>query len=532
MISISIKSSRKLKNMIMLFLITFNLLILTVNNPVTAITEHITLEAILEYNDVNRRFDGYNLFVVEERNSLDWSNRNRTLLVTDMDGNIFFERLLGTTSVFVDYVAEFIDSRTIMYGEDNGIHLWNLDTDKTNTLDIEGHHDYEKNHIRDTYFSVFGYLGVIDNVSYIFDFIKETDIYGNTIWNIGTDKILTIDQWCPYEDMINEARDISHVNTLFYDEEDDSLYINVRNVNTFYKIDIETNDIVWALGKYGNFTLYDIDGQQRDSLFYHAHALEKINNNTFVLFDNDFHNETKATNHQSRLLEITIDEDKMQANVTWEWKASEQYYSEIWGDCNVLPNNNRLGVFGTHEHLNTDLGARLVEVDYKGDIVWEMSFPRQNESTIGVYEIQRLHFEPIVSEPVFIDKGEGNGYLEWEVRYNFNSNTEFEGKYHISVDGEDVVSDQIVFPRYWQSKKITYSTDLASLESHNIQLVVEDEAGHMSNSSNNFSPINKISLNRNTDNLSLSFGFSLVSITLIAITSSITRMRKREEKFL
>ena len=71
-------------------------------------------------------------------------------------------------------------------------------------------------------------------------------------------------------------------------------------------------------------------------------------------------------------LEIEINEATMTANETWIWVAPEDHFSHIWGDADRLPNGNRLGVFGTYTHFaNATIGARIVEVDNQGQVVWE-----------------------------------------------------------------------------------------------------------------------------------------------------------------
>lgn len=508
--------------LLLIFVLT-NLILLVNNQNAFANNSDFQFEANLVYNDLEQRFDGYNLFVVEKRDSSTWHVVSRSLLITDMTGNIYFQKNLQTTSVFVDFPAKFIDSHTIMYGEDDGIRLWDIETNEVIKLSIEGHHDYEKNYLRNSYYSVFGYSDVVDNVTYIYDYISESKANGDFIWTFTTKELLIPEQWCPYEDMIGASRDLSHVNTLCYDEDEDCLYVNVRNVNTFYKIDAQSKEVYWGLGEYGNFTLYDIHGKEKNSLFYHAHALEKIRDNTFLIFDNDFHNKTDANDRQSRLLEIVLDEDKMQANITWEWIAPEEYYSDIWGDCDILPNENYLGVFGTHLHPGTKFGARLVEVNTQGDIIWEMSFPEKQGYTYGVYMADRFHFTPIVSDPVFIDEGEGSGYLEWDVWYNFRAKTDFVGKYYINLDGTDIETGQFTYKKYWQQEKFQYYTDLETIQNHDISLIAEDEAGHKSNESEIYSPINSIQIE--IGDLS---GFDLIIIpTLSAVVGYYIKKRKR-----
>jgi hypothetical protein len=128
----------------------------------------------------------------------------------------------------------------------------------------------------------------------------------------------------------------------------------------------------------------------------------------------------------------------------------------------------------------------LVEVNRTHDIVWELSFPKVNDEVFGVYKIERVRFAPIVSNPRFIEDVNAS-YLEWDVWYNFRSKTEFNGTYYINVDGVTVETGQIEFPRYWQSTLIQYEIDEITAASHNISLVVADEAGHLSNESDRFS---------------------------------------------
>ena len=66
--------------------------------------------------------------------------------------------------------------------------------------------------------------------------------------------------------------DITHSNTVYYEENDDSIYLNMRNTNTFYKIDHKTGEIIWVLGEYGVFVIYDLQGMEKDILFYHGNT--------------------------------------------------------------------------------------------------------------------------------------------------------------------------------------------------------------------------------------------------------------------
>ncbi len=476
------------------------------------------------------RFEGYNLFVVERHSTSGWEIINRTMFITDLDGKIYFEREMAIEGALADNAAEFINSTTILYAELGNAKLWNIETNVTTNFNFSGHHDVERNYANDTYFVLNAYVINIGGEDYLYDQIHEYTPDGNLVWEVDTIDFVNESQWCPYEDMESGLRDITHFNSVFYDEKEDAVYLNSRNLNTFYKINHKTGEVTWGLGEHGNFTLYDIYGNQQEIMFYHGHALEKISDNKFIYFDNDQHNQTAADNLHSRLMEITIDEDKMIANVSWEWISPQDYFSGWWGDCDILPNKNMLGVFGSTSHIDTDLGARLVEVNREQEIVWELSFPQIGDEVFGVYSMERLRFAPIVSEPQFIEEVNST-YLEWDFWYNFRSKTNFNGTYYINIDDVTVETGQIVFPWFWQSAQIQYSVDEITAGSHNITLVVADEAGHLSNESERFSSTGSIIFN-NLNKKALKIGLSVgipSSAVLIGVAVLVFYLRKKKK---
>lgn len=521
--------SVKTKILILTLIFSFNLIPNYRNPDLDLLSDNLFEYSILK-NVSSDRFEGYNLFVVERHSTSDWSMINRTMLITDLDGRIYFEREMLSDGALADNAAEFINSTTILYAELGHAKLWNIETNTTTIFNFSGHHDIERNYANDSYFVLKGYVINIGGKDYLYDKIHEYTPEGDLIWELDTIDFVNESQWCPFEDMESGLRDITHFNTVFYDELEDSLYLNSRNLNTFYKIDHKTGEVIWGLGEHGNFTLYDICGNQQEIMFYHGHALEKISENKFIYFDNDQHNQTNANNFHSRLMEITIDEDKMTANVSWEWISPQDYFSGWWGDCDILPNKNMLGVFGSTSHIDTDLGARLVEVNREQEIVWELSFPQIGDEVFGVYCMERLRFAPIVSEPQFIEDVNST-YLEWDFWYNFRSKTNFNGTYYINIDDVTVETGHIVFPRFWQSAQIQYSVDEITAGSHNITLVVADEAGHLSNESERFSSTGSIifnNLNRKALKIGLSVGIPS-SVVLIGVAVLVFYLRKKKK---
>ncbi len=426
----------------------------------------------------------YNLFVLDSVNQTSFNIINRTLIIEDLDGKVLFMKKINPYVPLADCSAEFVNSTTLLYGEPDGAHLWNLQTDVNQFLNISGHHDFEKNYDNDSYYSLTLYSRNIGGFDYRFDYVVEYDSNGQVLWTKDLYDFIKEYDWCPFHDKTGEVRDVTHANTVFYDEEETAVYVNVRNVNTFYKIDYKTGDVIWGLGELGDFTLFDLRGNQKENLFFHAHSIEKIDDNKYLIFDNDLHNQTDANNQRSRLVEITVDEDKMYANVSWEWVAPSDYYSIIWGDCDPLTNGNYLGVFGTTLHPGTSLGARIVEITKEGQIAWEKSYDKVNDVAFGIYRMERFHFTPIVSTPQFYQLESENGYAEWDVWYNFKSKNNFSGEYFIYVDNQLKENGDIVFQRYWRKSSIQYYLNDLPEGEHNITLVVADEGGHLSNENN------------------------------------------------
>jgi hypothetical protein len=420
-------------------------------------------------------FVGYNLFVLE-RNRQDNQIRSLELLITDMDGEVIVSKPYTEEPQGLDvYPVELFNTTTVLLGAEDGAVLWNFVTHKTQDLGFKGHHDLEYNINNDTFFTLSWYSTEMpDGHKYGFDRIHEYDWNGNQKWSLDTRDFVSILWWCPYQDMYaGERRDLTHGNTVFYDSEEDVIYYMSRNCNTFFKIDHKTKEILWALGEYGNFTLYDLHGNQRDHLFFHAHSVEKIDNNTFILFDNDMHNQTKRDNHRSRIVELIIDETSMTAHESWVWAAPEEYYSDIWGDADRLPNGNRLGTFGSQKHPNTDIGPRLVEVNVSGDIVWEMNFPTTKEYFYGIYRMERFRFVPTIN---FTDWTATTNKMtvNWDTWYNFRTKHPVQGSYEIYLDGLLIRSGPHTFNKWWLPSSLTVSLSQLSPGKHNVTAIIAD----------------------------------------------------------
>jgi len=190
----------------------------------------------------------------------------------------------------------------------------------------------------------------------ISDVIRETDPEtGGILWEWRlADHISPTQHFCPIcmeEVVADHYRDWSHSNAIHYYEEDSTILLNVRNLNTFLLISYPSGEVLWACGDAGTFG---------GGLFHHPHDPELLPNGHVLMFDNDEHAGHPV---QSRALELAIDPAAQTAEVVWEWR-DEDLWAPILGDANRLPNGNTL--------VTHPWEARVIEVDPGGETVWQM----------------------------------------------------------------------------------------------------------------------------------------------------------------
>ncbi len=421
---------------------------------------------------------GYNLIILEKRAK---GQLLKYLMIISTEGDIIANKTLHPNAMASFYPARFINSTTVLLGNGalGGAALWNYETDTMINLNIRGTHEYEYNCKDETIFTISRY----EKEGFWHDSIEEYTLNGEKIWEKKTEDFIPVEHMCSY----CTGNEVGHGNSIFYNPEEETIIFNARNVNTFYKVNHINGEIIWALGEYGDFQLFDENGNPKESLFYHAHSVEQISDDTFILFDNDLHNKTNQYNERSRIVEITLNEKTMTANVSWVWEGHEYLYSRYWGDAERLPNGNRLGVFGFMFGSDSELGSRLIEVNEVGDIVWEMNFaPSKYE--YGFYRAERFNFNPIITpQDELIGKENTSIDIEWEVFYNIKTRSNISGLYGLYINDTVIEQGKHEFNKFWQASLIRTELPPLELGYYNVSLLLFDKSGHFSMSSLNLS---------------------------------------------
>ncbi|MFX1514965.1 MAG: aryl-sulfate sulfotransferase [Promethearchaeota archaeon] len=414
---------------------------------------------------------GYNLF--QGRLSNDTGNRGYYLFILDMEGNINY----AVKSKDRFKTPKFINSTTILYMMAGDIQLRNLDTNVVEILPIpEGHHDLEYNPFTDTFLTLQHRIeGNYQGLPIWYDDIVEYDRQGNELWVWNCSKHLPFNADHFLNEIWKSGQDWTHANSLFWLFEEDIIYYNPRNLDTFYKINKQTGEIIWAVGKLGDFTLYDKYGRERTTLWWHSHALEMIGPNRFILFDNDHLNQTNPLNHHSRLLEIVIDEDTMTTEEVWSWAAPEEYYCEPWGDADRLPNGNTLGAFGASFNHPT----HLTEVTLEGKIAWEIKFDRIPEIQTTFYQVERFYKTPLINIIKIDNQTEEGGKIDVDLSVWNTYRTRYPSRANIyfNYKNDTIINDSFYFQPHWQETKLNYEIQCQNSSVEDITIIVENSDG-------------------------------------------------------
>ena len=267
-------------------------------------------------------------------------------------------------------------------------HVWNLTSNSTEDFpNVLSEHDIQYDPVNNTFLTLQDYILPVGNNLILTDRIVQVDSSGNVLWSWDVYSHIPFSEASQYNetDVVNgqTVEDFTHANSLDWDYNNSVIYLNLRNTNTFYKIDQTTGNIMWACGEFGNFTLLGDNDQQVSSLWYGSHDVKQVAPDVFTMFDNDFDNNTNQDDCHSQLLEVTLNEANMTAHVDWSWEAPTQYWNTYGGATVILPNGDYLGDFGdpTHQFLQNEpwnfnnTGPVFVEVNPAGQIVRTWTFP-------------------------------------------------------------------------------------------------------------------------------------------------------------
>ncbi len=201
------------------------------------------------------------------------------------------------------------------------------------------------------------------------------------IWDIAQGKVVWTWVICHHyvPDVIRS--DWSHLNSVDKFPSENAMLVSSREQNALFKVNLQTEDIVWKLGLSGDFDM------GTGSQFYAQHDPEIQSNGNILMFDNG----REGYRTYSRGLEISYNDISGQQSVqkVWSFEPDPAIFAPIWGDADRMDNGNVLLVFGQRSTVNP---SHLIEVTHESDPeeVWHVQLPVR----WGVYRSERV-VEPI-----------------------------------------------------------------------------------------------------------------------------------------
>ncbi len=175
----------------------------------------------------------------------------------------------------------------------------------------------------------------------------------------------------------NQCIDWFHTNSIKQDF--DGHYVLSQNYSGHItKINAQTGDVIWTLGKDGELELESGD------FFAKTHDATITKDQTYLAFDN-----IGGFNNTSRIVEYEVDEVNKTAKQIWVYDIPAIYKSPFLGSAQRLDNGNTLIGCGTK--------GEIIEVTPEKEVVWQGS---NHNSLFRAKSINRL-YPPITSLELF-----------------------------------------------------------------------------------------------------------------------------------
>jgi len=132
--------------------------------------------------------------------------------------------------------------------------------------------------------------------------------------------------------------------------------VSSYNLDTIYKIDRASGDVLWRLGgESSDFQLADPD----ERFFRRQHQFDVLDGG-IVIFDNG-----EVTDYESRAVEFGLDWASGDAEEVWSHVADPPLYVLNLGDAHRISDDSYLVTWGS--------AGQIDEVTFDGDVTWSLN---------------------------------------------------------------------------------------------------------------------------------------------------------------
>jgi hypothetical protein len=299
-----------------------------------------------------------------------------------------------------------------------------------------------------------------DEIPWQGDIFRELDQEGNELWSWNTFDYYDLTEYNPYyvETFTgNFEMDWTHSNSVFFDENSESVFVSIRNLSRLTKIDYNSKELVWNMGQtdFMNEIYFE-----EDLNFSQQHSVQVLDNGNLLFFDNHRY----LTPELSRCIEVSYDESPYSVEIVWEHILPAELFTGSRGECDRLENGNTLITAGRK--------GNTLEVTQNNEVVWQLEVENM-ESNVTMYRSSRIpHLYPIAFS-LSIDEYTGDvnsPYVEPindMITTNIHNSGWGENLYRYTlkdVSGTELISDSII--------GTTFNIDVSGFSSLNYILEV------------------------------------------------------------
>lgn len=200
----------------------------------------------------------------------------------------------------------------------------------------------------DSLFQDLSSIGGSASDTIIGDGILLLDTLGNKVWEWSVfDVINPIDD----KNILNLKKDWVHANALSFDK-DGHFLISFYNLNQVWKIHSTTGELIWKLGKGGDFQM------DSTSYFTNQHSVHINRNGNLMLFDNGTHRDI------SRALAFVIDEKNKIAKTILDAPLPADIFTARMGSAYLMENGNILQCSSKTNNV--------VITNRNGEVLWQL----------------------------------------------------------------------------------------------------------------------------------------------------------------
>ena len=354
------------------------------------------------YIGVNEKESAQPEFLLMTQNTYQYIDQHPVMIMVDRDGFIVWyyehETFEGALLCDTEYREQ---TKTISSGIQKELSMAEIPYKEGFEIDLEGNTVWKSPDIASYSYGETGWhhqYSILDddtvlyigaeylNTTTISDKIVNVDRDYNELWSWAYSDIFIPPAECPATSIVYDFWcDWTHTNYVTMLKDEGIVYINSPRLG-FYKMDLNTKQILWKFGRDGDFSMLS-DNEFPWTDFNHTPQVVRDGSVLHLLFFDNGLNERRY----SRVIEYKVDENAMTAEITFEYdgrKDGRGWFAEQgWGEVLYMENGNIMVGKGL---VDPPEKSSIFEITREGRVVWELENYRSGDFMVEIYKFDKL----------------------------------------------------------------------------------------------------------------------------------------------